>query len=296
LYHVTPLRLVASLAVLTAGLLFLTAPPTAGGELPSLLPYCPAGIPESTSAPPSVPSLDDPTACRARPTRIERASTGGLPVPAPARTDRGDYHHLGVTTAGDWAAVFGRLTVRDPGVRAGSFDFVAARFMAKRRTGSGRIAWLEAGWAETGWSGRGAQRVYAFDSAGMSWAFFDDFRIRDGDQVWIYLHGGDEAWRAWLWWGDRWQLLSSAALPTDGGALLEQYVEVHRAGPGPAIEVPPIRVDQVRVRATAAGPLESWRAELVPTVPPLAVEDYCLDWENRYDTWSAGDCPATVQE
>jgi hypothetical protein len=102
--------------------------------------------------------------------------------------------------------------------------------------------------------------------------------------------------RAWLWWGDRWQLLSSAEQAVDGGALLEQYVEVHRAGPGPAIEVPPIRVDQVYVRATATGPLESWRAEKVPTVPSLVDDDYCLDWENRYDAWSAGDCPATVQE
>jgi hypothetical protein len=208
----------------------------------------------------------------------------------------GDYHHLGVTTAGEWAGVFGRLAVRDPRVRAGSYDFVAARFMAKQHTGGGRVAWLEAGWAETGWSGRGAQRIYTFDSAAMSWRFFDDYRLGDGDTVWMYLHGAPEEWRAWLWWGDRWQLLGSAALPADGHALLEQYVEVHRATAGPAIRVPPIRVDQVRVRATADGPLESWRAERVPTVPPLAATRYCLGWETRYDAWSAGDCPATVQE
>jgi hypothetical protein len=301
---VTPLRLVgslaslASLALLTAGLLFLGAPPTAGGEQDPLLPDCPRGTAKSTAAPPAPPSLDDPTACQARPSRVERAAIDGLPVPVASSEprDRDRYQHLGVTTAGEWAAIVGRLAVRDPGVRAGSYDFVAARFMAKRGTGGGRIAWLEAGWAETGWSGRGAQRIYAFDSAGMSWLFFDDYRIHDGDHVWVYLNQGPERWQAWLWWSDRWQLLASAALPAGGGALLEQYVEVHQARAGAPLPVPSIRVDQVRVGATPDGPLASWRAEQVPTVPPLRTGGYCLDWETRYDAWSAGDCPVTVQE
>lgn len=300
LFHVSLLRLVFSLAFLTAALLFLAAPPTAGGELLSPLPFCPPGIHESVTVPTAVPSLDDPTACRARPTRIERATIDGLPAPIPvsAARDRGRYRHLGVTTAGEWSAVLGRLAVRDPGVRAGSYDFVATRFMAKRAASDGRTGWLEAGWAETGWSGRGAQRIYAFDSTGMSWLFFDDYRIGDGDRIWMYLHGEGEQWRAWLWWGDRWQLLASAALPAAGGALLEQYVEVHQADPDARapIAVPPIRLDQVRVRATSGGPLTSWRAESVPTVAPLVSADYCLDWETRYDAWSTGDCPVTVQE
>lgn len=290
----TSLRLVASAAALAAALLFLAAPPTAGGELPTstdALPACPAGAPESTTAPVTLPTLDDPTACRARPTLVEPAATSGLPVPRPSN----GYHHLGVTTVDEWAGVLGRLTVRDPAVRGDSYDFVAARFMAKRGTGNGRVAWLETGWAETGWSGRGAQRIYTFDSEAMSWVFFDDYRIGDGDQVWVYLHGGQAAWRAWLWWGERWQLLAAPELPLGGSALLEQYVEVHQSKDGPAISVPPVRVDKVRVRATADGPLESWRREHVPTVPPLVAADYCLEWETQYDAWSAGDCDATVQ-
>ena len=60
----------------------------------------------------------------------------GPPVPQPG------YHHLGATTDGGWSGVLGRLTVDDPGVRAGTFDFVATRFMAKASTATG-VKWLE---------------------------------------------------------------------------------------------------------------------------------------------------------
>jgi hypothetical protein len=291
LFHVK-LRVVAALA---AVLLSFSAAPAAGGELPAPaegLPACPADARESTTAPAALPTLDDPAACRARPSRVEPAATTGLPVPRPGSS----YHHLGATTVDEWGGVLGRLTVRDPAVRRGSHDFVAARFMAKRATGDGRVAWLEAGWAEAGWSGRGAQRIYTFDSEAMSWVFFDDYRIGDGDQVWIYLHGEPRAWQAWLWWGERWQLLASPELPLGRGALLEQYLEVHRSRPGRALSVPPVVVDNVWVRAASDGRLERWRAERVPTVAAPVATDYCLDWQSRYDTWSAGDCAATVQE
>jgi hypothetical protein len=294
-----PLLPTAAVAGLIGVLLLVAAPPTAGGELPALvhgLPPCPAGLPPSATAPTTVPSLRDPAACRAEPTQVEPAGSGQLPVPRPG------YHHLGATTVDEWSAILGRLEVRDPAVRAGTFDFVATRFMAKRAAGNGRVAWLEVGWAETGWSGRGAQRVYAFDSEARSWLFFDEYRLGDGDRVWVYLHsdgdGGRTRWRAWLWWGDRWQLLAAPTLPIGGRAQLEQYVEVHldREAAGPAVSVPPIRVDRVRVQAAPDGALERWHAERVATMSPPVATGYCLDWLVRYDTWSAGDCAATVQE
>src|SRR2546429_9958886 len=76
----------------------------------------------------------------------------GPPLPQPG------YHHLGATTAGTWAGVLGQFAVRETGVRAGTFDFVATRFMAKASTPAG-TKWLEAGWGQTGWSGNGEQGV-----------------------------------------------------------------------------------------------------------------------------------------
>lgn len=271
--------LVAGITVLLLG---LAAPPTAGGEAGRLPPCPPAGA--AGGAPAHPPALADPAACRAEPTRVEPA--GVLPVPRPG------YHHLGATTAEQWNGIQGRLGVRSTGVRAGTRDFVATRFLAVREPAGGGLAWLEVGWATTGWSPDQAPRVYAFDSASMSWSFFDDYLLHDGDQIWVHLHAEAGGWRAWLWWGGRWRLLSAPDLPTGGQeARLEQYVEVHRDGAGPPVAVPPVQVDQVQV-ATAGGQLVPWRPDRVATVGPALSGDYCLTWQHQFDAWSAGDCPA----
>src|SRR5690606_15375150 len=119
----------ALVTTLAALLLGLTAPTIDGGERrghADRLPPCPPEAPPPVTAPLGVPSLADPTACRARPTQVEPAVVGELPVPRPG------YHHLGATTAGEWNAVTGRLEVRHTGVRAGAYDFVATRFLAKQ--------------------------------------------------------------------------------------------------------------------------------------------------------------------
>jgi hypothetical protein len=270
----------------------VAVPPTAGGELPEAMPLCPRAAPETSAPPPGLPSLHDPTACRARATRVEPVDSSRLPLPRPG------YHHLGATTVDEWSGVLGRFTVRDPRVRAGTFDFVAARFMAKRTIDPGQVAWLEVGWAETGWSGGGAQRIYTFDSRARSWVFYEEYGLAAGDRVWVYLESGGPAWRAWLWWGDRWQLLAAPELPLGDRALLEQYVEVHQDGAGAPTRVPRIRVDSVQVRSAPDGGIVDWRPESVPTVTPFTTADYCLDWHRPYQTWSAGTCPAgaTVQE
>jgi hypothetical protein len=224
--------------------------------------------------------------------------TGGA-VACPARPARGverspGYHHLGATSGGEWSGVLGRLTVRDPGVRAGTHDFVATRFMAKRER-DGRIWWLEAGWAETGWSGAGRQRIYTFDTNTNAWTFYDQYPLRDGDHVWIYLHTEStdrgSVWEAWLWWGDGWHLLTAVDLPLGQRAPVEQYVEVFvdpdRGGSG--FPVPPIAVDNVQVKTDPRGGLRYWRDD-VATSPAIVAPRYCVDWRTRWDTWAAGDC------
>lgn len=220
------------------------------------------------------------------------ASPGGaVPTPEPG------YHHLGATTAGDWSGVMGRLTVRDPAVRAGTHDFVATRFLAKRDTPGG-VAWLEAGWAETGWSGDGRQRIYTFDTNRRTWAFYDQYPVRDGDQVWLYLTTQDDGaralWQAWLWWGDGWHLLTAQTLPLTGHARVEQYVEVYvDPDRGGGFDVPTVAVDNVQVKSAPRGDLRFWREPEVPTTGGADQGQYCLDWETGYDSWSAGTCTGT---
>lgn len=217
-------------------------------------------------------------------------ATGDLPRPMPG------YHHLGATTSGHWSGIVGRLAVRDPGVRPGTHDFVATRFMVKREAVEG-TAWLEAGWAETGWGGDGRQRIYTFDSNRNAWTFYDQFRLRDGDQVWLYLSAAPAprtestvSWRAWLWWEGGWHLLTSQDLPLGSAARMEQYVEVFvdQRGGGREYPVPPIAVDRVQLRSDGGG-LRRW-AEAVPTSAGVGWGRYCVRWWSRFDRWLAGDC------
>ncbi|HEU4422388.1 MAG TPA: hypothetical protein VFR67_07585, partial [Pilimelia sp.] len=227
-------------------------------------------------------------ACRARASRTLQADRG-LPRPAAG------YHHLGATSCGEWSGVLGRIAVADADVRPGTHDFVATRFLAKRYA-PGRIAWLEAGWAETGWSG-GRQRVYTYDTTRNAWTFYDQYAVRAGDRIWIYLHtaagGVRPVWQAWLWWSGEWHLLAAAELPLGDRAQVEQYVEVFvdpRHG-GRGFPVPPISLDNVQVKTHPGGGLRAWR-ETVATEPAASGKRYCVDWRTHFDAWSAGDCPA----
>ena len=286
------------LAWLTAVLVTLGATPAADGTVTAAAGSgggggggpveCDAARPRA-HRPVTRPSVSRGVTCRSRPSR-PLARSGGLPRPVSG------YHHLGATSGGEWSGVLGRLTVRDAGVRPGTHDFVATRFMAKRQA-PGRIAWLEVGWAETGWSGSGRQRIYTYDTNGKAWTFYDQYALRDGDQIWIYLHtegtGERTVWQAWLWWGDGWHLLAAEELPLGERTQVEQYVEVFvdpRHG-GPGFPVPPISLDNVQVKAAPAGDLRYWRDD-VPTAPGGAGGRYCVDWRARFDTWTAGDCPS----
>jgi hypothetical protein len=260
------------------------------------LPVCTPGSP--STAPPTVPAgPDSPGACRAAGNILE--SGVGIARPGESGFTPSGYHHLGANTGGEWSGVSGRISVVDGSVRPGTYDFVAGRFMVKRDLGGGDIAWLEAGWAETGWAGSGRQHVYTFNTNTKTWQFYDQYALRPGDQAWIDLHSdSDGVWGAWLWWNNRWNLLTAQKLPIGSSAFVEQYVEVHVDSSRPArIDVPAVLVDNVQLRPPEGGPSRFWRAD----VPTLTGGDpgqqqrnggFCLNWLTLYDTWTAGDCPA----
>lgn len=272
------------------------------------LPLCRADSVASQHAPTAPPSLTAGDSCRARPTSIQRVRPTQIPRPstlaAPSGFEEpGDlgaaYHHLGVTSVDAWSGVLGRIGVRDVGVRPGSLDFTAARFMARRDVGDGITSWLEAGWAETGWSGDGRQRIYTYDTNRNAWTFFDDYKIGDGDQIWIYLEADpastyedkDVNWLAWLWWGDMWHLLAAQKLPLTSAALIEQYVEVYADTKQPgAYSVPLVPFDNVQLKAQPTASPIYWRENQAPATGGNGTSLYCVNWATRFDTWTAGDC------
>jgi hypothetical protein len=217
---------------------------------------------------------------------------------APAATTPGGYHHLGAGTSGEWSGVSGRISVVDVAVRANTYDFVASRFMAKRDMGAGRISWLEVGWAETGWSSPGKQQVYTFNTNTNAWQFYPQYPIKAGDKVWVDLKtDADGVWQAWLFHGGKWNLLTKEKLPVGRSANIEQYVEVHADAKQPVVrmDVPRVTVDNVQLKPAGGGPARYWREDvgtLTGTAPGQQMRrgGFCLDWVNKYDTWTAGDC------
>ena len=258
------------------------------------LPACPAGR-ASTRAPSTPAGPHSPGACRA----AGRILESGVQLTRPEQTDftPTGYHHLGANSAGEWSGVSGRISVVDGSIRPGSYDFVAGRFMVKRDMGGGAIAWLEAGWAQTGWAGPLRQHIYTFNTNTHTWQFYDQYALRPGDRVWMDLHSDTNGvWGAWLWWNNRWNLLTAQRLPIGQSAYVEQYVEVHVDAGRPArIDVPSVTVDNVQLRPPDGSAARYWRDD-VPTLTgygpgqPQRTGGFCLTWVNRYDTWTAGDC------
>jgi hypothetical protein len=286
------LRKVVRLFALTGAAAALAFGSAAVAAPVGLLPVC-SGGPASTRAPTGPAGAASPGACRAGgqtaessvdPSKLRRSAS------PPA------YHHLGAGTSGEWAGVSGRIGVVDGTVRPGTYDFVAGRFMVKRDLGGGHIAWLEAGWAETGWASPGRQHLYTFNTNTKTWQFYDQYTLKPGDKVWLDLHtDADGVWQAWLWWNNRWNLLTAQRLPIGMSAYIEQYVEVHKdtlsAG---RIGVPPVPVDNVQLRPAGGGPAQPWGDDVATLTGDLTAQrlgGFCLDWISHYDVWTAGDCP-----
>ncbi|MFI5934802.1 hypothetical protein [Actinoplanes sp. NPDC051494] len=221
-------------------------------------------------------------------------STGRMSRAAGAGQAMSGYTHLGAGTGGTWTGVNGRLSVVDGGVRGWTYDFIANRFMVKRGQGNGNIAWLEAGWAETGWAGQGRQHIYTFNTNTMQWQFYDQYQIRPGDKPWIDIHtDGNDIWQAWLWWNNRWNLLTAQKLPLGAGAYVEQYLEVYADPRKPArVSVPEVRTNYVQLYGSDPD-LVPWDED-VPTVtgsnPPKDGSGLCLEWVALWNTWKAGNC------
>jgi hypothetical protein len=282
----------AGLAALLAGTApAISAPP----GRPAQLPACPAGGGPSTKPPSGPAGYKAARACRAAGHVLE--SGVRLTRPGEASFTPAGYHHLGANTGGEWSGVSGRISVVNGSVRANTYDFVAARFMVKRNLGQGNISWLEAGWAETGWATPGRQHIYTFNTNTKSWQFYDQYAPRPGDRVWFDVHSdASGVWAAWLWWNNRWNLLTAQKLVIGQNAVVEQYVEVHVDSGRPGrVDVPAVTVDNVQLRPPGGGASRYWRED-VPTLTgsdPLRQQrrgGFCLDWVNRYDTWKAGDC------
>ncbi|HEX8343887.1 MAG TPA: hypothetical protein VF657_03975 [Actinoplanes sp.] len=282
---------------LVAALGFIAPVPSqaaSAGELPTCKPRA-----ASSSRPSGPPKVSAPRACRVKDTRPPESSALARRTRESTTTDGNTlsgYTHLGAGTAREWGGVSGRIAVTNGTVRRNTYDFVAGRFMVKQDQGEGRIAWLEAGWAETGWSGAGRQRIYTYDTNTRGWRFHDQYDLRPGDRIWLDLRaGGDGTWQAWLWWDDRWNLLSSERLPLGRTAHVEQYVELYVDPRKPArVTVPPVTVDNVRLLPAGSNGGRFWREDVDTVTGDDDARErrgpFCLDWITRFDTWSAGNC------
>jgi hypothetical protein len=259
----------------------VAAPASSSTEI--RLPGCGTPGPVSTTPPTGPATVASPRACRAGGPVLESEKFAFTPS---------GYHHLGAGTRGEWGGVSGRFSVVDGSVRPQTYDFVVGRFMAKRDLGGGRIAWLEAGWSETGWASPGRQHIYTFDTNTNRWQFYDQYPVRPGDQVWLDVSTDRTGlWRAWLWWNNRWNLLTQQQLPLGPSARIEQYVEVHvDASRQTKIDVPTVTVDNVRLRPGGGGAAQYWREDVATETGEAARGGFCLDWKTRYDTWTAGNC------
>jgi hypothetical protein len=270
----------------------------AGGPSPRTE-SCEYGAPPS-STPPTTPPPDSTAGagCVAEPTSTG-GGTGSRPGDSadeqahPAHTPEATtgYHHLGAITDSGWGGVMGQVTVRHTGVRSGSDDFVATRFMARGDVG-GQTKWLEVGWSEAGWQS-GGPRLYTYDTNRNQWAYYGQYQVSDGMTIWLALDSdgatsnGTTTWDAWLWWNDRWNLLTAQRLPIPASTNLEQFVEVYDdPARGGTFAVPPIAVSGVQV-TPAGGGYQPWTGGVGTNSAP-ADTGYCLAWRTPYDSWAAG--------
>lgn len=236
--------------------------------------------------------------CQALPTAVLTDGPVRLPLDPSAAAEpvpHAGYHHLGAQSSEQLAMVRPRLGVTNPGVRRGTWDFVASRVMAKEDY-NGSTRWLEAGWAEVGWR-NDDQYVYTFDTRDNEWKFYDQYNLASGSRFFAQIDSDsasttrDTNWRAWIWWNNAWNRLSVISLPIYREAFMEEYVEVYR-DPNVAghFNLPSSDIDNVQVKESPSSSAVFWRNPPISTLEGSSIAPYCLTWDVKYDDFRAASC------
>lgn len=287
----------AALAAVVLGVLV----PAGAEEQPEfpaieLLPPCPVGPDVSTRRPSGPPTPDSPM-CRAQPTLVTQGPPGRAPAAEP--DDEGHvpppspgYHHLGAQTfVVQVQGAMASMTVRNPGARVGTFDFFAARILAKRNV-SGAVRWVEVGWSENGWLNDDRRRIYTFDTTHGVWEFYGQYGLADGQTVTVALEPtscvATCTWTAFLWWSNQWNALHAVEVPFDSLVAMEQYGEVYTVD-GVHYALP--RVDFTGVQVRYAGLWVNWSDPPVASSWSGNVSPYCATAVVPYTTWNVRSCP-----
>ena len=84
-------------------------------------------------------------------------------------------------------------------------------------------------------------------------------------------------WRAWIWWNNAWNRLSTISLPIYDEAFMEEYVEVYR---DPNVtghfNLPSTDIDNVQVKESPGSSSVYWRNPPISTVAGSSIAPYCL--------------------
>lgn len=287
---------------LVSPLLVAAATDSASADTPldpssAILPVCTAGDDTSTTEPTGLPGDRGVAMCQALPTTILTQGPPRLPVGPSAAQDpvpHAGYHHLGAQSSEQLAMVRPRLGVTNPAVRRSTIDFVASRVMAKEDY-NGSTLWLEAGWAEVGWR-NDDQYVYTYDTRDNQWKFYDQYNLSSGTRFFALIDSEVSStrstnWRAWIWWNNAWNRLSTISLPIYDEAFIEEYVEVYR---DPNVtghfNLPSTDIDNVQVKESPGSSTVYWRNPPISTLEGSSIAPYCLTWDVKYDDFRGASC------
>lgn len=130
--------------------------------------------------------------------------------PIPVEDGLGDplatgYHYFGPHTFQDSSGVRGRFTVVDPLVCDGGCGSMFALDHVYAQDPGAPQRWMEAGWAEVEWQ-LSNRYVFEFDSADMTWNFFD--QLSTGTQLSVRVRNTTgNTWRSEREVGGSWVLL-----------------------------------------------------------------------------------------
>ena len=181
---------------------------------------------------------------------------------------------LGANTGGEWSGVSGRISAHGS-ILPPPYDFVAGGSWSSGTWAAG----TSPGWRRLGGNRLGRRRPSTSTRSTPTPRPGSSRPVRAaGDKVWLDLHSdSDGVWGAWLWWNNRWNLLTAQKLPI-GTAYVEQYVEVHVDASRPTrVDVPAVHRGQRAATARGA------RCRRSGSNRPAAAQRRasCLTWLTR---------------